>query len=96
MTLMEFVIHPGINYTRLAQTVLKQRAALQARLRSISNSHVIHPPLTQPGEEFTPRDPSDIAGATPPPPAAAAHTRVSHPAAHNPRADRRHPQSARV
>lgn len=62
VTLMEFVIHPRINYTRLAQTVLKQRASLQARLRSISNSHVVHPPLTQPGEEFAPRDPSDIAG----------------------------------
>lgn len=70
VTLMEFVIHPRINYTRLAQTVLKQRSALQARLRSISNSHVIHPPLTQPGDKFTPRDPSeiDVAHRTPPPP----------------------------
>lgn len=63
VTLMEFVIHPRINYTRLAQTVLRQRSALQARLRSISNSHVVHPPLTQPGEKFTPRDPSSIDGA---------------------------------
>lgn len=88
VTLMEFVIHPGINYTRLAQTVLKQRSALQARLRSISNSHVIHPPLTKPGEEFTPRDPSDIAGALP-----ATHPRC--PAAHEPSTDRRRPRVTR-
>jgi hypothetical protein len=63
VTLMEFVIHPLINYSRIAPTIRTQRAALAERLQSISNSHVIHPALGTAGVPFEPVDPMSIAGA---------------------------------
>lgn len=63
VTLMEFVIHPLINYSRIAPTIRTQRGALSQRLRSISNSHVIHAPLGTEGVAFEPVDPMEIAGA---------------------------------
>lgn len=62
VTLMEFVIHPLINYSEVATTIRMQRAALANRLRSISNSHVIHPPLGTAGVPFVPVDPMAIEG----------------------------------
>jgi histone acetyltransferase len=63
VTLMEFVIHPLINYSRIAPTIRIQRAALAERLRSISNSHIIHPALGTAGVPFEPVDPMSIPGA---------------------------------
>jgi histone acetyltransferase len=62
VTLMEFVIHPQINYSRIAPTIRLQRQALAERLRSISNSHVMHKPLGQKGVPFEPVDPMEIQG----------------------------------
>lgn len=63
VTLMEFVIHPLINYSQVAPTIRTQRAALAERLRSISNSHIIHAPLGTEGVPFVPVDPMDIEGS---------------------------------
>jgi histone acetyltransferase len=62
-TLMEFVIHPRICYSRLAQTVQQQRAELENRLRAISKSHVVHQALRKPGEPLQPLPWQDIPGA---------------------------------
>ena len=44
-TLMEFVIHPRVTYSRIPQMLGTQIAALERRLKAISNSHVVHPTL---------------------------------------------------
>jgi hypothetical protein len=59
---MEFVIHPLICYSDLAQTVQLQRQALEEKLKSISKSHVVHPPLGVEGETFRPRPWQDVPG----------------------------------
>ena len=60
---MEFVIHPLINYSQVAPTIRTQKAALAERLRSISNSHIIHAPLGTEGVPFVPVDPIAIEGS---------------------------------
>lgn len=62
-TLMEFVIHPRVCYVELAQAAQTARAALAARLRPISNSHVVHAPLGSAGKPFQPVAWHDIPGA---------------------------------
>eukprot|EP00798_Chlamydomonas_sp_ICE-L_P023517 gene23517-9040_t len=49
-TLMECALHPKICYTEFPELIKKQRTALEARIRSISNSHIVHPGL---GHHFT-------------------------------------------
>lgn len=63
-TLMEFVIHPRVNYAALPAMVAAQRSALESRLKTISNSHVVHPPLCAPGAEFVPLPPHEVPGVT--------------------------------
>ncbi len=41
-TLMECVLHPKISYTRFPDFIAAQRSALDARVRQVSNSHIIY------------------------------------------------------
>jgi hypothetical protein len=44
-TLMECVVHAALPYAALPAMVAAQRGALDARIRSLSNAHVVHPGL---------------------------------------------------
>lgn len=41
-TLMECVLHPNIAYAHFPQLVSAQRSALDARVRQVSNSHIVY------------------------------------------------------
>eukprot|EP00884_Botryococcus_braunii_P023466 jgi/Botrbrau1/9803/Bobra.0322s0011.1 len=62
-TLMEYVIHESLPYTRFPQMIRAQRLALDCRIRKLSKSHLVYPGLTCFGQE--PRrilEPSEIPG----------------------------------
>lgn len=44
-TLMQCVLHPKLPYANLPGMIRQQQAALDARIRQLSNSHVVHPGL---------------------------------------------------
>jgi len=46
-TLMECVLHPRLPYADLAGMLRRQKEALDARMRSLSNSHVVHAALAR-------------------------------------------------
>ncbi|PNH02069.1 Histone acetyltransferase GCN5 [Tetrabaena socialis] len=60
-TLMECVMHPRICFTALPDLVRTQRVALDARIRAVSNAHVVRPGLTHFAEGRVPRTAIPIA-----------------------------------
>ena len=50
-TLMECIINPRLPYTGFPGLVEKQREALDRHIRTLSQSHVVHPSITSFGEE---------------------------------------------
>src|SRR5690606_20576690 len=44
-TLMQCTMLPHIRYLESARMLAKQKAAVHAKIRAISKSHIIHPPL---------------------------------------------------
>lgn len=62
-TLMEFVIHDGLPYTRFPEMIRSQRQALDSRIRKLSNSHLVYPGLQIFQREPRPvLEPQDIPG----------------------------------
>lgn len=46
-TLMQCTMIPKIKYLESAKMLAKQKEAVRAKIRAISKSHIIHPPLKQ-------------------------------------------------
>ncbi|KAJ5096645.1 histone acetyltransferase [Penicillium angulare] len=60
-TLMQCSMLPKIRYLEVSRLLLKQKAAVQAKIRTLSKNHVIHPPPKQWASGFVvPIDPLSI------------------------------------
>lgn len=53
-TLMQCTMLPRIRYLEVGRMLLKQKAAVQAKIRLLSKSHIIHPPPQQWANDVTP------------------------------------------
>jgi histone acetyltransferase len=59
-TLMQCTMLPRIRYLEVGRMLLKQKAAVQAKMRLLSKNHIIHPPPQQCANVFTPISPLSI------------------------------------
>ncbi|KAJ9374951.1 hypothetical protein DTO282E5_506 [Paecilomyces variotii] len=59
-TLMQCTMLPRLRYLEVGRMLLKQKAAVQAKMRLLSKSHIIHPPPPQYANGVTPINPLSI------------------------------------
>ncbi|KAJ9270629.1 hypothetical protein DTO212C5_3418 [Paecilomyces variotii] len=59
-TLMQCTMLPRLRYLEVGRMLLKQKAAIQAKMRLLSKSHIIHPPPPQYANGVTPINPLSI------------------------------------
>ncbi|KAJ9211324.1 hypothetical protein DTO166G4_7058 [Paecilomyces variotii] len=59
-TLMQCTMLPRLRYLEVGRMLLKQKVAVQAKMRLLSKSHIIHPPPPQYANGVTPINPLSI------------------------------------
>ena len=57
---MQYSIVPRIRYLEFGSMLLKQKESIRAKIRTLSKSHIIHPPPRQWSNGVTPIDPLSI------------------------------------
>jgi histone acetyltransferase len=63
-TLMQCTILPSISYLQASRMILKQKEIVQAKIRSLTKSHIKHHPHPQWAKAITPIDPHSIPAIT--------------------------------